>query len=474
MDRLRPAFLASLPRAPGFGGIPRSLASVVGAPALGALPILLFAGIAALPLPLRGQDPALRADRWNRAAMEWVELLRREAFGEASARVDPAVPAGAFSVEQLTTLWSQISAQLGTLQSLEPGLVATAQGYHVVDLPAGFQNQEVVLRVVLTQALEVSGFFIRPPEPPEYEAPEYVDPRAFTEVDVTVGGDPWTLPGRLSLPHGAGPFPAVVLVHGSGPNDMDETLGGNRPFRDLAWGLASRGVAVLRYDKRTRVYGGALPPEVGLREEVVEDALHALALLRGREEVDPDRVYLLGHSLGAMLAPEIAFQDQGVVGVALLAAPVRPFFETLRAQLAYLASLEEDSGSPARVQLDSLIREVDRAAAGEMEPEETILGVRRAYWSELEAVDAPATARKLGGRIFILQGGRDYQATEEDFRIWKGELADREEVTLKLYPGLNHLFAPGKGRATPTEYASEVKHVAPEVVVDLARWIVGG
>jgi len=150
----------------------------------------------------------------------------------------------------------------------------------VVDLAGGFENQELTVRVVFNDGLQVSGFFFRPPEPPPYEAPGYVDTGSFSEVDVAVGEEPWELPGVLSVPTGDGPFPVVVLVHGSGPNDRDETLGGNRPFRDLAWGLASAGVAVLRYDKRTRVYGTSLPPEIGLEEEVIEDALSALAAVK--------------------------------------------------------------------------------------------------------------------------------------------------------------------------------------------------
>ena len=436
--------------------------------------VLLAAFIMTFPLPLAAQEIPLQADRWNRAAMEWLNLLKAGDFEAAGARADPAVPAGTFGAAQLETLWGQLSAQLGELVSLEAGPVVEYQAYHIADLPAEFQNRKVVLRVVLSDALEVSGFFIRPPEPPAYDAPVYVDTDAFSEVDVTVGTEPWTLPGILSVPLGEGPFPVVVLVHGSGPNDRDETVGGNRPFRDLAWGLASNGIAVLRYDKRTKAYGGALPPELGLEEEVVEDALLALELARGREEVDADRVFLLGHSLGAMLAPDIGLRDPKLAGVMVLAAPARPFLPVLREQLEYIASLEPDAASPTRAQLDSLVAEVNRAERGEMGPEEPILGVRRGYWQELEEIDPRSAARELSVPMLVLQGGRDYQSTEEDFQLWQEALGEKEGVTMKLYPALNHLFAPGTGKATPTEYASEVKHVDPEVIRDLTQWILAG
>jgi pimeloyl-ACP methyl ester carboxylesterase len=348
------------------------------------------------------------------------------------------------------------------------------QGYQRANLQALFENAAVILRVVLDPELRISGFFVLPPEPPAYEPPDYVDEGAFTEVEVTVGSDPWVLPGVLTLPRGDAPFPGVVLVHGSGPNDRDETIGGNRPFRDLAWGLASQGIAVLRYDKRTRVHGGALPKDLGLEEEVVEDALLALDLLRGRDEVDGERVFLLGHSLGAMLAPDIGLRDGRLAGVAVLAAPLRPFLAVLRSQLGYIASLESDPASPARVQLDSLLLEVGRAESGELGPEDSLLGVRRGYWREVEEVAPLEAARELSAPLFILQGGRDYQSTPEDFGLWKEGLAGKDRVRMKLYPSLSHLFTPGEGTATPEEYSAEVKHVDGEVIRDLSEWILGG
>src|SRR5690606_19348563 len=131
--------------------------------------------------------------------------------------------------------------------------------------------------------------------------------------------DDRALPGTLALPKGKAPgagFPAVVLVHGSGPQDRDETVGANRPFLDIARGLAAQGIAVLRYDKRTQ----ARPQDFAagdytVDDETTNDAITAVAALGAAEGIDPDRIHVLGHSQGAMLAPRIAAHSGHVAGL---------------------------------------------------------------------------------------------------------------------------------------------------------------
>jgi len=431
--------------------------------------IILILAMVSMPLPLPGQEIPPGTDRWNRAALEWIGLLQNGEFDEAGARVDPAVPEGSLGPPQLEAIWGQLMAQLGTLRSFLPGVVLEQGPYHIVRVPAEFQSQSFILQVTLTDALEVSGFFIQPPEPPPYEPPSYVDQNAFDEEEVTVGSDPWSLPGTLTIPTGEGPFPAVVLVHGSGPNDRDESIGGNRPFKDLAWGLASFGVAVLRYEKRTRVHGPSLPADIGLEEEVIADALLALELVRNRPETS--QVFLFGHSLGGMMAPEIGKRDGRLDGIAILAAPVRPFFETLRTQLEYLKGLAANADSPGSRQIDSILSVIAAVERGEAPDDQAVLGAPPAYWKEVAAVDPVETARGLSESLIILQGGRDYQATTEDLEIWARELGDQPSVMTKLYPDLSHLFISGDGMATPAEYATQPGHVAEEVILDLVKWI---
>src|SRR5262249_48895994 len=130
--------------------------------------------------------------------------------------------------------------------------------YDVVVITAQFAKTELDVRVTFTADGQVTGLFFAPAKPPSYKSPAYVKRETFEDKEVQIGEGQWALPGTLSKPLGDGPVPAIVLVHGSGPHDRDETIGPNRPFRDLAWGLASRGIAVLRYEKRTKEHAARM------------------------------------------------------------------------------------------------------------------------------------------------------------------------------------------------------------------------
>jgi dienelactone hydrolase len=403
------------------------------------------------------------------AALAWVRRLDAGGFDSAAAQIDAAVPAGLMSAERLRVIWGAVTQQYGKLGRLDRGSVATRDTLTLVELIGGFAAQPMGVRVVLTPHLKVTGFFIHPLES-AYQPPGYVDTTRFTERDIQVGKEPWLLPGTITIPKGAGPFPVVVLVHGSGPNDRDETIGGNRPFRDLAWGLASRGIAVVRYDKRTRVYGARMQSRfITLDAEVIDDARAALYLARSASVLDSARVFLLGHSLGAMLAPTIAARDGHLAGVILLAGPARRFADVLRDQIRYIDSLS-GGADPGTKQI---LAQLPALEAHALPPDSVVLGVPAAYWYQLDTLRVTDRARTLKTRMLVLQGGRDYQSTMADFALWQGALAGRRDVTLKAYPDLNHLFVTGTGKATPQEYQGPGGHVAPVVIDDLVRWIGG-
>ena len=172
------------------------------------------------------------------------------------------------------------------------------------------------------------------------------------------------MPGTLTVPNGKGPFPAIVLVHGSGPNDRDESIGANKPFRDLAYGLATHGIAVLRYDKRTHVHPEQFANIVfTVKEETIDDALSAVALLRTTAHIDPTRICVLGHSLGGMLIPRIGLADNRVAGLIVLAGATMPLGDTMLRQVRYLAEAQGPITPEVQQQLDAISGQIARGDA---------------------------------------------------------------------------------------------------------------
>lgn len=151
-----------------------------------------------------------------------------------------------------------------------------------------------------------------------------------------------------------------MLVHGSGPNDRDETLGPNKPFRDLTRGLAFKGIAVLRYDKRTKVHGARMAKGTNMtvKEETIDDALAAVNVLRGSSSVDRNRIFVLSHSLGGMLIPRIGQADSKIAGLIVFAGATRPLEDTLLEQVTYIASLKGTLTAEDKKELEKLKAEV--------------------------------------------------------------------------------------------------------------------
>jgi dienelactone hydrolase len=366
----------------------------------------------------------------------------------------------ALSEEQLAKVWSAQTEALGPLESVrsDAGVERGGKLVHSVDL--AFEQGSLTATVALDQpSHELAGLFLRPGRTPGTTAP-YADPAAFRNEEVSVGKDPFILAGTLTLPVGAGPFPAVVLVHGSGPMDRDETVIANKPFKDIAEGLASRGVAVLRYDKRTFAHATRLSRDISVDDEVVVDATLALEALRARKEVDPKRVFVLGHSMGALLAPEIATRSKPVAGLILLAPPGRPPWDVVVDQMRYL-------GVPADMLAAT---EKDAAAVKKGTAGSQLLGAPAAYWRDLAGRDGIGKSRQLHVPLLILRGERDYQVTDADLAAWRKGLGTQPNVAIETLASDNHLFIPGSGKPGPAEFAKP-GHVDEALITRVAAFI---
>ncbi len=449
---------------------------------------LLLALLAAAPsapaqTASRGAKPedvaVLPASAGADVARQVAVELRTEDFAAIESRFDERLKAS-LPDAALRVFWADTLKRAGALRGCAEPRTSLAGEFTLAFSACTFEKQQAELRLTIRPDGRIAGLFLAPDSNarPEWIAPDYVKSRTFTEREMSVSAGLVTLPATLSMPKGDGPFPGVVLVHGSGPHDRDETVGGTRVFQDLAQGLASRGVAVLRYEKRTKAYQKELAGarDMNLNDEVLDDAVAALSVLRAAPGVDSAKVYVLGHSLGGILAPRIAVRDDRVAGLILLAAPSRPMPEVVYDQVEALSG-PRASGAQ-RASAPALRREADALAelyAGRppASPTATIFGAPQAYWLELRAQTPARALSTLGLPVLVLQGGRDYQVSMKDFTGWQRALKDVPRTALRSYPKLNHLFVAGEGPSTPAEY-EKPGHVAREVVEDVAWFVARG
>jgi dienelactone hydrolase len=414
------------------------------------------------------------------AGLAVIEMARQGRFEEIRDRfapqLRPMVPA-----EALRAAWEAELARSGQVASVGAAVTAPAGpgGGVLVKVPVTFERGALTVAVgVAGEEDWITGIQLLPASAAEpvlpWEPPGYADTNAFTEQDVMIGDGPLAVGGTLSLPRSGGAVPGVVLLAGSGPNDRDETIGRNKPLKDIAWGLASAGVAVLRFDKVTFAHPEQVAGNRGftLADEYVPTAAAAVGVLAGHA----GRVFLAGHSLGGTVAPRVAAADPSVAGLVILAGGAQPLHQAAARQFRYLASLgPSDAAAAAEPALEAIERQaraVDDPGLSEATPDSELpFGVPAAYWLDVRAYDPARTAAELSLPMLIVQGGRDYQATvADDLSRWQDALEGRPDVTFRVYQADNHLFFPGSGPSAPAEY-EPAQHVDAEVVAGIAAWI---
>ena len=306
----------------------------------------------------------------------------------------------------------------------------------------------------------------------------------MTEEKIVVGnGSEFPLNGLLTIPEGgSAPYPAVVFVHGSGASDRDSHVFAVRPFKDLAEGLAKRGVASVRYDKRTFAHVKKIKKfvkDITAKEETIEDAVLAANILRKNPRIDPSRVYCAGISMGGMLAPRIDAEGGDFAVLIMMAAPARSLDEVLIAQMKeamegakfpmkLLIKLQAKKLIPI---LENLHHMSDEEAKSTL-----VMGGRASafYFKEIAQKPVGEYLANMKKPILVIQGNGDVQVRAEiEFEAYKRMMQHHPKAAFKLYPGLNHVFMPvvyGDINRVKEEY-SKPQNVADYVIGDIAEWI---
>lgn len=415
-------------------------------------------------------------------ALAVVGLARAGRFEEIRDRFVPSV-VPLVNADALRTAWTAAIDGIGGIDSVGAPRSEDVPGGTVVRIPVEGKRGSITVAVGVTATGQLTGLQLLPADAasatPAWTSSAYADASVFDEEEVTVGPAPFDVPGTFSIPRRRGPLPAVVLLAGSGPLDRDETVGPNKPFRDLAWGLATRGIAVLRFDKvtfarRAEVLGMT---SFTLNDEYLPQALAAIDLLRGHPAIDKQRIIVAGHSLGGTVAPRVAAAAPDVAGLVILAGGAAPLHWVIVRQLRYIASLDPATEAAAQPGIEALTRAAERVDDPDLSPSTPVpelpFGTAAPYWLDLRGYDAPAAAAAIDRPILLLQGGRDYQSSvDDDLPRWEAALGGRPDVTIRVYPDADHFFVSGSGPSRPQDAMTPGRHVAPEVVDEIASWIV--
>lgn len=427
--------------------------------------------------PASFDEEALKAD-----AQSVADSLLSGDFEAVTAKFDEKM-AAALDAATLKTGWEAAIAQLGGHIDRASVEGAAEGGYYAAVVTERFENNGLAIRVVYDAAGLIAGLQCNMASIPEDAVPQETD--AYTEEAVTIAGDPQLpLAGILTLPKNAQKAPVVILVHGSGASDMDETVFGQKPFADIAHGLAQQGIATLRYDKRHFTYpenAAVLGASLTLREETLDDVNAAIELMKADERVDGESIFVLGHSLGGMLTPAIAAEHPELSGVISVAGTLRPMWEVVYDQnQEVIAATDTSALSEAdkkTFQAQAAQVETDAATLGgdfsALADDAMLMGIPVGYWKSIKEYCGVNFIDEVTMPMLILQGSADFQVyPEKDFALWQETLEGRDNVSFKLYEGLNHLMMPTDGKRDVSDYQT-AKNVDPQVIDDIAAFING-
>lgn len=372
----------------------------------------------------------------------------------------------------------KVKKLLGYWEEQEGCKTRTAMLIHYRRLHIHTYNDTSMLYIVFNERKQIQQISVgKPTQEPFYILKGYKGLAEVTDLYTSFKTqDGLTLEGNITFSDTTKKkLPLVIFVHGSGPSDRDETIGPNKPFRDLAQGLSQKGIAGFRYDKRTYAYQFNMKPRsdsMTLYHEVIADALDAVRKSKQFTFIDTNRIFIVGHSLGASYAPEIARLDPSIKGLVMLAGTSRPYYELLPEQVKYMASLDDSISTQEQMQITSVNWMVDKI--GEPTPDSKskamYLGASAIYWNSVKEYNQAKTARKLSIPLLFMNGERDYQVNMSEFDLWKKALLTKQNVTFKSYPKLTHLLMEGEGKPDPKEY-DKPSHVPQYVIDDIADFI---
>lgn len=389
-------------------------------------------------------------------------------FGETYDMFSPLVKLQT-KQNDLVVAWEATVTSLGQYVGVLEQKQKESGDVNTVNIILEYENNGLDIAFTYNKTGEMIGLWFS--YAPLEMIPEVND--EFEEISITVGEEtPYPIDGILTLPIGLTKPPVAILVPGSGNHDQDETIGPNKPFRDIAHGLARQGIASIRYRESILDYEELKSEAFTIEVDSLNDASKAITYAVNSDRIDMDHIVIIGHSLGGMMASKIAVDHKEISGIISLAGSPRRLEDIVvdqqRFQLSLTDEYDEKQAEALMAYVQDQVDEIKQLKEGD---NKNILGYPAYYWYSLNQIDIPKLADSLNIPILITQGSDDWQVTSDyDYAEWLSLFADKDNITFQLYEHLNHLFMKVEGKEEDLTYNIK-RTVDQQVIDDIAAWI---
>lgn len=405
-------------------------------------------------------------------ANEAIYLLKEERYAGLMLRMDPDMKR-VLNEEKLMGLWDGLQMQFGDFKEIGKTQIVSKDSLVTTLTPIQFEKQKLGLKLVFNAKAEIMGIWLDAPTP-QYRPAAYIDATRFYEYKKLLPDPLYPAEAVITIPSKGKGFPVVIITGGSGATDKDLGMGPNKIYKDIAWGLAQNGVAVIRYDKRTKEHGAAMykaNKNLTVKEEYIDDLKLAISLVKKYPDLDSTRIYVLGHSEGGYLIPYYESQVKGIAGYVSFAGPYNGLPTLMVEQLQYLKSNDDPKNAAL---YDDMLRKSlyarDKLSASS--PSDSLpTGLNATYLIHLQNNGPDKHIAKVQNKpLLFIQGGRDYQVRPSEMDLWRKALVKNTKASFELYPKLNHLGLEGEDMSLPAEY-NIAGNVPEEVILRIARFV---
>lgn len=387
-------------------------------------------------------------------------LLEEKNYEKAYLFFDESIK-NQLSQENLKETINQLESQLGKFKSIIE-INKENENYFYY---SGFEYMKLDIKISFNENNKIVGFFFVPHK-------EFKKENSLGK-DLNIKSNNLELKGTILVPEIGNLKKLVIFVHGSGPNDRDETIFENKPFKDIAENLFTRGIASYRFDKRTLTNPESFNDKSTIDEEVTNDIINIVNYFINDTQFSNYEIIILGHSLGAHLLPRIANNSNQISKIILLAGNARSLDKLLEEQYNYIYNLNPTS--ELKVEIEKLNEQISILNSIsfnlDVSKENLPLNLSADYWKSILDYKPLKEIQNVIIPILILQGERDYQVTMKDFKLWKTSLKTNKKAKFISYPKLNHLFMTGENPSEPKEYSIKGK-VDDKVIEDINNFII--